>query len=204
MLTEEEKQTSAQILHRVQALLDEKLMMERIDMPIERALRQFHPDIPQPVTHPGFLSLIGELIACLYEHGLALPRQLPPDRARAEAVWLLTVAYQGTYFNGYDAAWLDAQQIPDGMQCVLGRLALIVKGIEQHNYIQWVLESNIRLSDWRTRVSLARYLQETNSHIQRTAYAGVPPALLADDVDEMILTIKAAHNEFLQNMRGPA
>ena len=204
MLNEQEKEACAQIIGRVLTLLDERLIMERIDRPLERALRQFHPDIPRRITHADFLRLAGELVAWLYQHGLALPRQLPPDRARAEAIWLLMAAHQGSDSNGYDAAWLEAQQIPGGMERVLGQLDLIVKGIERRNYIQWVLESNIRLRNWRTRVSLARYLQETNSCIQRTAYADVPPAMLADDVDEMILDFKASSNEFLQLIWGPA
>lgn len=140
---------------------DESLLTQRIDEPVDRAAACFNPPADEPYTQEGFHATITAFVRCVYEHAQLFGCKLTESQAHDEAVSLLTQAYRGAFFDGFEGAVSDGAYCSgSGMHLVIEQLAVIIKGRLRHTYKRWVFLRHLDPADWQTRQAVAAILLE--------------------------------------------
>jgi len=167
------------ILDTVRVLLDEECLTSLFDEPIAQALETFECPEGWSYSNAAFLATIARFVQHVYEHALPGRRKLSESQARDEAVALLQQVYQGTGYDGYEAAAAEAAA-PDqpGVELVVATLAEALKARERQRYVAWVGARHIGLADWSTRRAMAAILLEASAE-------HLPPELLASQPEQV-------------------
>jgi len=177
-------------LSKIHDLLSEDHLGKVVDRPIDLAVAAF--DLAEktrtPVTNEAFLELTGDFARHVSAHGLAVPRELNRDQARAEAVSILMEHYDGQSGRGCEAAFLDATLAgPTGTESVLSLIASAIKWRERCRYVRWVFSSSVDPFDWQLKVAMVRVLKKRLFNHLPSYLANCEPERLADLYDTLIL-----------------
>jgi hypothetical protein len=144
----------------ITAKLDDGLIKNLFDEPIDNAARQFRHKADCPMTHKMFHKVITDFVIQIYDQALNASWKLSAGPL-SEAIALLEDHYQGTYGRGYIAAVLDANDAGEGgIDTVLHGLAEIIKDIERQKYVRGVFIMNIDPADWRLQCEIVKVLLE--------------------------------------------
>ena len=179
---------AVKIVDQVITLLDETLLAQQIDEPIDRALQTFGCELDRPNGPRHFHEIVGRFVGHVYEQALACPRRLSLDRACDEALALLDEGYQNPHANGYCAARLDAVDPQAGMQLVLARLADLIKTRQRQMRIRGALAWHIDWSDWQLKCQIASILLDRCRPFLPPDVRGCEPDRFADDLPELFGT----------------
>ena len=181
-----------QIIMAIQTALDDQLIAQRIDGPIDLGLQTFHYEASSTISSHEFHRIITEFTQHLYDTVLKSPWKMSCQDPFTHALSLLENYYQGTYSQGYMGAWLDTEdEHQNGMDTVLHRLAEAVKAMEHQEYIHWVFTAHYESLPWEKRCAVAEiWLQEWRSFL--------PPKLQCRSASEMIKVIPS----LMQSVRG--
>jgi hypothetical protein len=138
--------------------LDQDLIKNLFDEPIDNAARQFKHKAGCPVSHKTFHKVLADLIVQVYDQGLNARWKLSADPL-GEAIALLEGHYQSHYGHGYIAAALDANDATQGgIDAVLYQLKESIKRIERQKYLQNIFATNIETADWHLQCEVVRVL----------------------------------------------
>jgi len=178
---------AAAILDQVTGLIDEQLMVQQIDEPIDRALASFGSVEHEPYSHPRFTETTARFVKHVFDHALSPGRRLTVSQARDETTALLGLAYRGTYAIGYHGAILDAADPSDpGLELVLARIAELIKSERRQLHLRCVEFRYIDSADWPTRCAMASLLIERCREHLPPELRSCPPEQLADDVFDLL------------------
>ena len=154
----------ALLLSRTEKLLSEDHLCRTIDVPLERAAREYESNAAIAHGYNTSAELIQQLavyVQHLYAHGCRTPYKLDSTRAEMQVVFLLERDYQSLSGRGYDAALLDGmQQGSEGPALLRGFLLDALKQEQRRKYLNWVLTCGVSHLDWWDKVSLTRLLLE--------------------------------------------
>jgi len=155
-------QQAARVVETICSRLDENLIAQLVDEPIDRAVQSFRFWWEPPFDPVPFHRLIGRLVAHLHRYD-SLTRTLAPSESMAdEAVDLLAQHYQGAYEPGYDGALLDTvfQPAPpqEGIDGVLEGLAEIMKARRRKEYVDSVFAQHLDPLDSAMRRAIATHI----------------------------------------------
>ena len=191
------------LLHEMAALLDETIVAERIDEPIDNAVESFRFPEACEYDHRRFHDLITRFVKHLYAGVPWGGRDLAYDQAHDEAIAFLERLYDGEHGPGYDGAVADAAD-PEGygMACTLLSLTERIKQQQRALYRRWVAVRCLGAADWYTRCAVAEILLERCRHMLPAMVRDWPPerwadhvfALLSVDLDtELTSTVALSH-----------
>ena len=147
------------LLREMAALLDEGVITERIDEPVDSAVASFPFSNPSEYDHRRFHDLIVRFIQHLAACMVWRRGELSYDHAHDEAVALLERLYDGEHGRGYDGAVADAAD-PEGwgIPFVLLVLAEGIKSQQRALYARWVESRCLAGADWGLRCAAAEIL----------------------------------------------
>jgi len=182
-------------------LREDKLAFD-IDLPIDRVLNAFLTHSSFPITQRRFIDILSQLVGHAYREAIALPREISPDAARAEAIWILEMAFYRAGPDSYDTAWLCARSSEDGLHSVLRRVAETIKALERDKYRRWVFASQVKLRSWPERCEIARAPRDEFQHVLPPALAAQSPGELADHIQELVEALQQSASEARQLTGG--
>lgn len=172
-----------QILGRLALLLDEGLISQQIDEPIDQAFARISVPNAPTHSHSQLQTAITDLVQLLYAGGATSGRQLARSQARDEAITILEQAYGGHAVDGYYHAVLDAADPEQsGLALVLARLTDLVKARRRQMYMRWVAARHIDPTNWQTKRAMAQVLLERCRHRLPRPLRDCPPEQMADHV----------------------
>lgn len=181
-------------------LLQEGKMGFDIDLPIDRAFQSFPIPDASLITQREFIDLLSRLVRLIYREGVAVPRDMSASTSRAEALWILQMAFSKAGPDAYDTAWLSAQSSGDGLYFVLWRMAETIKALEREKYRAWVYSSQVGLRSWQERCKIAGALLRHYRHILHPALAAQSPGELADEIQGLFEAIQRGEMELRQTI----
>lgn len=170
-----------QILNEVLGLLNEEVLINKIDIPIEKALRLYS------ITKPGNCTIIEfkQMITALYMHIYN-----KESEALKESIWILEKYYKGDETTGYDGALYDAtKSSSDGVQLVIERFSEIIKTLERSKYITQTLTTLIDPSDWNLRYEITAELLERFNHLYSPELKNLPTIQLVSHLDKLVIDL---------------
>ena len=171
------------LLREMAALLDEGVITERIDEPVDSAVASFPFSNPSEYDHRRFHDLIVRFIQHLAA-GMVWGRgELSYDHAHDEAVALLERLYDGEHGRGYDGAVVDAAD-PEGwgIPFVLLVLAEGIKQDQRALYERWVQTRCLAGADWGVRCTAAEIMLERCRHMLPAMVRDWPAERWADSL----------------------
>ena len=176
-----------EILRRVTALLDEDIIAQRVDEPIDEVLEKFGLVDDWAWSHQGFHRTIAEFVRHLYERAIPCRRKLSLAQAHDEAIALLEQGYRQMGGSGYDHAVLDAADpSQSGLLVVLAAIAEGLKEHERETYLRWALARHIDPADWHAKCAIAGILIERCRELMPPELCRLSPEQLADSIPELL------------------
>ena len=160
MTNTEIREKAERTIKTITAGLDQGLIKNLFDEPIDNAARQFKHKTGCPVSHKMFHKVLADFIVQVYDQGLKACWKLSANPLD-EAIALLDGHYQSHYGHGYIAAALDANDATQGgIDAVLGMLKEIIKHVERQKYLRNIFATNIETVDWHLQCEIVRLLLE--------------------------------------------
>ena len=191
MSSTDQRKQAEQIILNIYAALDDHLIAQRFDGPIDQGLRTFQYEATYPVTRQNFHRIIARFTDYLYETALKASWKISCRDPLTHAIYLLENHYQGTYSQWYMGAWLDAtDDQQDGMDTVLQRMAEAVKAMERQEYIQWVFVAHYESLPWNLRCVVTDILLQQYRQF-------LPPIFQHCSAPEMIKIIPSLMQSFM-------
>jgi hypothetical protein len=170
--------------------IDEYVLFEKIDAPLNRCFESFSIDQPKNLTHKQFNAVITAFYQHLNLHGLTNPRRLSSSEAFSEVLWILERHYRGPETTGYDGAFLDAlNQGQEGLRLTVERILQIIKSEQRKHYISWVIQSTIDPSDWNAKKKLVEDLIYSYGHLLHPDVKKLTAAQLIPHLEALITRI---------------
>ncbi len=199
MSSSEEGTSPAEILERLNVLLDESKLLREIDQPIEAALQGFHVNQSQPLTTQDFHAAVAAFVRHIYQEGLAARYTLSASQALGEAILLLDSYYQGQQVRGYIGALLDAAQPPSlGLGLILTQLASIIAAAERQKYTAWVLARTLGPLSWPERCQVTGLLVQAYGPYLPQPLRSCPLEQLAGDIPAFLASVLEVQKAFRQ------
>jgi hypothetical protein len=176
------------ILKKIFESLNNEVLFEQIDHPLDMAMETFVHQEPALITHKNFNTLITKFYQHLNIH--CFKKDLCDSEAFKEVSWLIEVHYRGDDSKGYDGAYYDA--VNEGYDLFLARLINIFKSIERDKYVNWVIHSNIDPTDWTLMKKMVEEIFESYGELLPAELKRFSPAQLTPHLKQLILIISEA------------
>ncbi len=190
------------IVEEIATLLDETRLRNKIEEPIDHALRTFQLSAEEAFSVALFHQEISRFVQHLYKNGMRFEQDLAPPEALSEAIAILEAGYQSEQARGYRAASLDATNPNyNGIYLVICRMAEIIKVQERVKQIQWALASQIDPFDWQTKCRLAEHLMACLGLTCLPNILQCAPAQLAEHWQDLLRLYLEAKNTPLLSFR---
>lgn len=174
---------------RITALLDESLLAQVIDQPIDDAVETFPCGVETPESHLQMHDVITDFVVHMHAQTAPLGSGFSRERVRDEAVALLEQGYSDFRSAAYDEALRDAfNESQDGMRIIIARLAEAAKRRRRQEYTRWVFARHIDPLDWETRCLIAELLLERIAPLLSPPPKGYEyrPEELVDDIPNLL------------------
>ena len=168
-------------------LLNEEILIKKIDQPLEKAINSFAFKLVEKMTYKEFNGIMASFYQHLNQHGLRIRRKLSNAHALNEVIWLIENHYRGYDTQGYDGAVLDAlSQGEEGILLILERLTATITSIERTKYIDFIISSIVDPSNWQLRKELVKAILERFSHLFHPDVHKLPPEQLAPCLEDLL------------------
>jgi hypothetical protein len=177
-----------QLLDHLIVQLDENHLYHLIDEPIDRVALLFTNGVRQPTR----VQLRQAITACLRRidaEAIGSGGGLSDAQAHDEAVFLLQNIYQGTMADGYEAAYLDARSVPEGLKVVIHQFAESLKAWRRQLHLRWVKSRLLDNQSWEVRCRLAEILLDELSPYLPTYLPPLRPWQFADNPLQLLGTL---------------
>jgi len=181
------RKRAEQILTILYAGLNDNIMQQRINTPVDQAFKTFGYKADKPITLDVFHQIIGDFIQHIYTNGLKTSWKLSLVGPVAQAISLLEKYYQSDFAQGYIAARMDAQDTAQGgMDTVLQRMAESIKAAEQETYIQALFTKHLTLTQWQLRCMVAEVFLERYREFLPPPLRKCVPAQIVDELPSLL------------------
>jgi len=184
---------------RITALLDESLLAQVIDEPIDRAVETFSSGVETPESHLQMHDVITDFVLHMHLQTAPSGRGFSRERVRDEAVALVKQGYLEAASAAYDEALRDAfDESQDGMRIVIARIAEATKRRRRQQHTRWVYARHIDPLDWESKCRIAELLLDRVAPLLPPPPKGYEyrPEELVDNIsDLMARTLEAERQE---------
>lgn len=168
--------------------LDPYVINERIDIPIEIAVRTFETDIPLNPSHHVFNRIINTNLQHIYT---ALGYSLSED----DGYRFLEEHYRNGQSYGYDGAYLDATD--ECLHYVLNILEEIIKQVERTKYITSCMIQFVDPTDHSLRARIAEELKSLYGQNIHPAIGSLNSAQLSSEWKTLLQTLIESQNDII-------
>ena len=165
--------------------LDESLIHGKIDEPVEKAAETFRYQQKSSLDYQLIHRILSDFVNHIYTTGLQSDWII--SDSLAETLLILDRFYQGTSFNGYAGAMIDAANNKSGgIDGVLLRLKEIIKTTERQKFIKAVFTSAIDHGDWPLKCQIVQSLLEKYQPILPPELLGCSPEQIVDEIPSFL------------------
>jgi len=172
--------------------LNEQVLINKIDVQIEKAIRLYSSTESVNCTSEEFRQIIASIYRRIYEQDTLNSTIYNESEALIQAIWILEKYYKGYETTGYDGALYDTtKNSSDGLQIVLERFIEIIKTIERKKYITQTFNSFIDPSDWNLRYEITIELLNRFDRYCSPELKNLEPIQLVSHLEELIINIVA-------------
>jgi hypothetical protein len=176
-------------LEKILSMLDENLLKEKIDDPVDQALTRYRNQWLQADDQKTFHLILGAFIRDI---NCADGNSIPINEAEAidEALWFVRNHYKHEESRGYDAALIDAlDENSYGILEVLEYVAESYKSLRRKRYVAWVLATALDPSDWQQRVDLATEIFKRFKSYLSPKFHELKPYQMAHELEALLQLI---------------
>ena len=172
--------------------LNEQVLVDKIDIPIEKASRLYSITESVNCTSKEFRQIIASIYRRIYEQETIEFTFYNESEALIQAIWILEKYYKGYETTGYDGALYDTtKNSSDGLEIVLERFIEIIKTIERNKYITQTFQSLLDPSDWNLRYEITIELLNRFDRYCSPELKNLEPIQLVSHLEELIINIVA-------------
>jgi len=150
------------ILDKLLELMNEQVINEKIDIPLDLAFNSFEFPGKTEITHEEFNLILSEFYLHLNRFRLNI-RELSKDEALQEMMWFLERHYGANEAFGYGVSYIVA--IHQGVEVIFGRIIEIMKFVEREKYLNWIIASFVDSMDWDAKTCLVNEILEKYGHL---------------------------------------
>jgi len=181
------RKRAEQIISTLYAGLNDNILQQRINIPVDQAFKTFRYKPDKPITLDTFHRTIGDFTQHIYTNGLKMSWKLSLVGPVAQAISLLEKYYQSDFAQGYIAARMDAKDSTQGgMDTVLQRMAESIKAAEQETYIQALFTKHLTLTQWQLRCTVAKIFLERYQQFLPPPLRKCVPAQIVDELPALL------------------
>lgn len=170
----------------VTSCINEQSLAQEIGIPLDSARSSFILDSSTVQTYDQFLDILQAFYIHLQHHiGSGINQALDLDRARAEAIALLSRAFEDK--GGDRAAFLMAKEgTQGGMRSVLDFITEEHKAQLHANHIQRIFKDAVNEMDWNEQVSFMRGAMKRLGPLLPSELKEMPPERLAGSFEKIV------------------
>ena len=144
----------AEILH----LLDEQVIYEKIDTPIDEILNKYPYSVSEEITQKEFISIIYSFISQLKESGSILSIDSVSSNDFSEVFLYLEKYYRDGDSLGYERALNDYGEY--GIEMIIEETCESLKMELRERYLNWVYDTRIIYLPWPDKLDLMEEFTE--------------------------------------------
>lgn len=184
-----DSETVVAVADRLRGLLDDRLLRNRVDAPIDRVSEPFRAGVPSSPSTKVVHDTLARLVQALYAEALRCPLHLSFSESMAEALSLLAQGYQSpSGERGYEAALVDAVWSgPNGFSFVVTAVADLIKQRERQKWIRWAIVECLYTLDQTTLSEMSQAMWRRVSEFLPPGAQGQPPLLTVDTLARAII-----------------
>jgi len=139
-------------LNEILYLLDEDVIYEKIDAPIDEILREFYYPATKIITQKEFISMISGFLKELKNQGILLTMELDEF---SEVFWFLEKHYSSDRSHGYERALNDVLTYgSNGIEMILEDTTESLKKEQRENFTNWIFDTKIIFLEWNAKLKL--------------------------------------------------
>ena len=190
------------ILRHLSEAVSESAIAQRIDDPIDRALKEYLAAHEVPTVRAEFLGATADLLRTLYRQS-SIGIELSAEAAEDEVVYLLESGYRGIHTGGYEGALIDmSQQGHLNPASVWRELANIVKTRRRARYMAYVKARFLDGLDWETLLTVTEILKARCRRWMPEPLQALPCELVVYEILSLLLSDQASDAQLQQILRG--
>jgi hypothetical protein len=177
------------MLDQIIELMDENVINQRINEPLNVAYNCFWFPDNGDVTHKKFNSVLAEFYLHLNRSSTTV-REFSRDEGLQEMMWFLERHYRSEKAVGYKAVYLDV--ICEDYEEVFERIVELMKSIEKEKYVNWILTTCIDPLDWDCKKRLVEEIQKRFGYL-------FPPDMQDMAIGELIIDLEMVISNILNS-----
>ena len=136
-------------LNEILYLLDEKVIYEKIDAPIDEILNKYSYSISDEITQKEFISIISKFLNQLKNQGVLVSMD---SNEFSNVFWFLEKYYKGEGSQGYERALNDYGEY--GIEMILEETSEALKMDQRSRYLSWLYDTKINYLEWNEKLKL--------------------------------------------------
>ena len=140
-------------------LLDEDLIKQKIDKPIDEIFNQVYLFTEQVNSQRKLKSIIYFLIRKLKKNKIILTT----NNQYSDLVWFLNQYYSADGSQGYERAIFDIHNYKkEGIFLILETTSESLKKEQKEKYLQWIYTTKIEHADWESKLKIVEQINKTS------------------------------------------
>jgi len=136
-------------LNEIFYLLDENVIYEKIDGPIDEILKKYSYSISEDKTQKEFISIISEFLQQLKNQGVLVSMN---SNEFSNVFWYLEKYYKDEDSDGYERALNDYKEY--GIDIILEETSEALKMDQRKRYLSWIHDTKIYYLEWNEKLKL--------------------------------------------------
>jgi len=142
-------------LNEILYLLDEQVIYEKIDAPIEEILRKYSYSVPEEITQKEFIVVVSEFLNQLKNQGVLASID---SNEFANVFCYLEKYYKDNDSDGYERSLNDYGEY--GTYFILEETCEAIKIDMRSKYVSWVYNTKINYLEWNKKLKLIEEFQD--------------------------------------------
>jgi len=153
-------------------LLDENIIREKIDAPIDEILNKYSYSVSEDISQKELISIIAGFLKQLKNQGIFI--SIESDEF-SEVFSFLQKHYSGENSKGYERALYDATNFgKEGINTILEDTSESLKMELRKQYIDWIFNTKVTYLDWASKLKLVKELSDQYSFSFSTEISSMP------------------------------
>ena len=153
-------------LTKILELLDENIIIQKIDKPIDEIFKQVYLLTERVNSKRKLISIIYYLIEQLKKNKIIL--KINNDRF-SELVWFLNQCYSSDGSQGYEKVIFEINNYKkEGIYLILEAISESLKIENKEKYLQWIYKSKIEHSTWELKLEIVEQIDKASRNSSLT------------------------------------
>lgn len=165
-------------------LLDENLIYENLDAPIDEILNKYSYSISENKTQKEFISIISGFLNKFKNQGVLVSID---SNKFSEVFWYLEKYYEGEGSQGYERALNDYGKY--GIEIILEETCEAFKMDQRNRYLSWVHDAKINCLNWNDKLKLIEEIINQFKKDFNPAVSNLPNEQLTPFLKELLTIV---------------